>query len=176
MFSAAVGVGVGGYTWGAPTPPPGSPYSPVPVTQLELLAKNLANLAPAAAGQQALSLQGVGVNVAGSLHHAQHTQHTQHTLNLTGLHHLHHGKGTYLISIRVCCAEKRHKNFRISGISELIYMHKILFPIRERSRIISVLYHVSNIHVIFFILFLVSFYKMLLCNKRGGIQNCIVKN
>ena len=95
VFSAAVGVGVGGYTWGAPTPPPGSPYSPVPVTQLELLAKNLANLAPAAAaaaaGQQALSLQGVGVNVAGSLHHAQHTQHTQHTLNLTGLHHLHHG-------------------------------------------------------------------------------------
>ncbi|XP_014473147.1 PREDICTED: uncharacterized protein LOC106743634 isoform X2 [Dinoponera quadriceps] len=88
VFSAAVGVGVGGYTWGAPTPPPGSPYSPVPVTQLELLAKNLANLAPA--GQQALSLQGVGVNV-GSLHHAQHTQHTQHTLNLTGLHHLHHG-------------------------------------------------------------------------------------
>ncbi|XP_071556441.1 uncharacterized protein Wge isoform X2 [Temnothorax nylanderi] len=92
VFSAAVGVGVGGYTWGAPTPPPGSPYSPVPVTQLELLAKNLANLAPAAAtGQQALSLQGVGVNVAGSLHHAQHTQHTQHTLNLTGIHHLHHG-------------------------------------------------------------------------------------
>lgn len=93
VFSAAVGVGVGGYTWGAPTPPPGSPYSPVPVTQLELLAKNLANLAPAAAtGQQALSLQGVGVNVAGSLHHAQHTQHTQHTLNLTGIHHLHHGE------------------------------------------------------------------------------------
>ena len=93
VFSAAVGVGVGGYTWGAPTPPPGSPYSPVPVTQLELLAKNLANLAPAAAtGQQALSLQGVGVNVAGSLHHAQHTQHTQHTLNVTGIHHLHHGK------------------------------------------------------------------------------------
>ncbi|XP_039314883.1 uncharacterized protein LOC105204830 isoform X6 [Solenopsis invicta] len=92
VFSAAVGVGVGGYTWGAPTPPPGSPYSPVPVTQLELLAKNLANLAPAAAtSQQALSLQGVGVNVAGSLHHAQHTQHTQHTLNLTGIHHLHHG-------------------------------------------------------------------------------------
>ncbi|XP_011866393.1 PREDICTED: uncharacterized protein LOC105561220 isoform X3 [Vollenhovia emeryi] len=92
VFSAAVGVGMGGYTWGAPTPPPGSPYSPVPVTQLELLAKNLANLAPAAAtGQQALSLQGVGVNVAGSLHHAQHTQHTQHTLNLTGIHHLHHG-------------------------------------------------------------------------------------
>jgi hypothetical protein len=28
-----------GYTFGAPTPPPGSPYSPVPVTQLELLAK-----------------------------------------------------------------------------------------------------------------------------------------
>ncbi|KAL0131790.1 hypothetical protein PUN28_002974 [Cardiocondyla obscurior] len=92
VFSAAVGVGVGGYTWGAPTPPPGSPYSPVPVTQLELLAKNFASLAPAAAtGQQALSLQGVGVNVAGSLHHAQHTQHTQHTLNLTGIHHLHHG-------------------------------------------------------------------------------------
>ncbi|XP_046744501.1 uncharacterized protein LOC124410294 isoform X2 [Diprion similis] len=90
VFSAAVGVGVGvgGYTWGAPTPPPGSPYSPGPVTQLELLAKNLASLAPPA--QQALSLQGVGVNV-GSLHHAQHTQHTQHTLNLAGLHHLHHG-------------------------------------------------------------------------------------
>lgn len=87
VFSAAVGVGVGvgGYTWGAPTPPPGSPYSPVPVTQLELLAKSLAPPA-----QQALSLQGVGVNV-GSLHHAQHTQHTQHTLNLAGLHHLHHG-------------------------------------------------------------------------------------
>lgn len=95
---------MGGYTWGAPTPPPGSPYSPVPVTQLELLAKNLANLAPAAAaaaaGQQALSLQGVGVNVAGSLHHAQHTQHTQHTLNLTGLHHLHHGKRTFVALIR----------------------------------------------------------------------------
>ncbi|XP_046425397.1 uncharacterized protein LOC124182332 isoform X1 [Neodiprion fabricii] len=90
VFSAAVGVGVGvgGYTWGAPTPPPGSPYSPGPVTQLELLAKNLASLAPPA--QQALGLQGVGVNV-GSLHHAQHTQHTQHTLNLAGLHHLHHG-------------------------------------------------------------------------------------
>lgn len=29
----------GGYTFGAPTPPPGSPYSPVPVTQLELLTK-----------------------------------------------------------------------------------------------------------------------------------------
>ncbi|KRT84879.1 hypothetical protein AMK59_1993, partial [Oryctes borbonicus] len=28
-----------GYTFGAPTPPPGSPYSPVPVTQLELLTK-----------------------------------------------------------------------------------------------------------------------------------------
>lgn len=94
MFSAAVGVGVGGYTWGAPTPPPGSPYSPVPVTQLELLAKNLASLAPP--GQQALSLQGVGVNV-GSLHHAQHTQHTQHTLNLAGLHHLHHGERTTLL-------------------------------------------------------------------------------
>ncbi|XP_023289238.1 uncharacterized protein LOC111674148, partial [Orussus abietinus] len=91
VFSAAVGVGVGGYTWGAPTPPPGSPYSPVPVTQLELLAKNLASLAPPA--QQALSLQGVGVNM-GSLHHAQHTQHTQHTqqtLNLAGVHHVHHG-------------------------------------------------------------------------------------
>lgn len=88
VFSAAVGVGVGGYTWGAPTPPPGSPYSPVPVTQLELLAKNLANLA-APTGQQALSLQGVGAVNVGSLHHAQHTQ---HTLNLTGLHHLHHGK------------------------------------------------------------------------------------
>lgn len=103
VFSAAVGVGVGGYTWGAPTPPPGSPYSPVPVTQLELLAKNLANLAPAAAaaGQQALSLQGVGVNVAGSLHHAQHTQHTQHTLNLTGLHHLHHGESARSSAFRV---------------------------------------------------------------------------
>ncbi|XP_012235358.2 platelet binding protein GspB isoform X1 [Linepithema humile] len=93
VFSAAVGVGMSGYTWGAPTPPPGS-YSPVPMTQLDLL-KNFANLAPAAAaaaaGQQTLSLQGVGVNVAGSLHHAQHTQHTQHTLNLTGFHHLHHG-------------------------------------------------------------------------------------
>ncbi|XP_043290025.1 uncharacterized protein wge isoform X4 [Venturia canescens] len=103
VFSAAVGVGVGGYTWGAPTPPPGSPYSPVPVTQLELLAKNLASLAPHHAtghqqtshqAHQSLSLQGaVGVNVAAaaagaSLHHAQHTQ---HTLNLAGLHHLHHG-------------------------------------------------------------------------------------
>ncbi|XP_018573680.1 protein winged eye isoform X2 [Anoplophora glabripennis] len=28
-----------GYTFGAPTPPPGSPYSPIPVTQLELLTK-----------------------------------------------------------------------------------------------------------------------------------------
>lgn len=28
-----------GYTFGAPTPPPGSPYSPVPVTQLEFLTK-----------------------------------------------------------------------------------------------------------------------------------------
>ncbi|XP_074035935.1 BAH domain and coiled-coil containing protein winged eye isoform X2 [Leptinotarsa decemlineata] len=28
-----------GYTFGAPTPPPGSPYSPIPVAQLELLAK-----------------------------------------------------------------------------------------------------------------------------------------
>ncbi|XP_011310744.1 uncharacterized protein wge isoform X2 [Fopius arisanus] len=91
VFSAAVGVGVGGYTWGAPTPPPGSPYSPVPVTQLELLAKNLANLAPHHA-QQPLSLQGLGVNVGASLHHAQHT--TQHTLNLAGLHHLHQGEST----------------------------------------------------------------------------------
>ncbi|KYB26014.1 protein winged eye isoform X2 [Tribolium castaneum] len=33
LFSTA------GYTFGAPTPPPGSPYSPVPVTQLELLTK-----------------------------------------------------------------------------------------------------------------------------------------
>lgn len=33
MFSSA------GYTFGAPTPPPGSPYSPVHVAQLELLAK-----------------------------------------------------------------------------------------------------------------------------------------
>ncbi|KAJ3646267.1 hypothetical protein Zmor_023861 [Zophobas morio] len=33
LFSSA------GYTFGAPTPPPGSPYSPVPVTQLELFAK-----------------------------------------------------------------------------------------------------------------------------------------
>ncbi|XP_074094348.1 BAH domain and coiled-coil containing protein winged eye isoform X2 [Cotesia typhae] len=89
VFSAAVGVGVGGYTWGAPTPPPGSPYSPVPgVTQLELLAKNLASLAPHHA-QQPLTLQGVGVNVGASVHHAQHTQ---HTLNLAGLHHLHHGE------------------------------------------------------------------------------------
>ncbi|XP_063989724.1 uncharacterized protein LOC135168983 isoform X3 [Diachasmimorpha longicaudata] len=95
VFSAAVGVGVGGYTWGAPTPPPGSPYSPVPVTQLELLAKNLANLTPHHA-QQPLSLQGLGVNVGASLHHAQHT--TQHTLNLAGLHHLHQGglhQGTF---------------------------------------------------------------------------------
>ncbi|XP_015116479.1 uncharacterized protein LOC107040773 isoform X2 [Diachasma alloeum] len=91
VFSAAVGVGVGGYTWGAPTPPPGSPYSPVPVTQLELLAKNLANLTPHHA-QQPLSLQGLGVNVGASLHHAQHT--TQHTLNLAGLHHLHQGEST----------------------------------------------------------------------------------
>ncbi|XP_057330421.1 uncharacterized protein LOC130670856 isoform X3 [Microplitis mediator] len=89
VFSAAVGVGVGGYTWGAPTPPPGSPYSPVPgVTQLELLAKNLASLAPHHP-QQPLTLQGVGVNVGASVHHAQHTQ---HTLNLAGLHHLHHGE------------------------------------------------------------------------------------
>uniref|UniRef100_A0A6P7FNX5 Protein winged eye isoform X1 n=1 Tax=Diabrotica virgifera virgifera TaxID=50390 RepID=A0A6P7FNX5_DIAVI len=29
------------YTFGAPTPPPGSPYSPIPVGQLELLAKGL---------------------------------------------------------------------------------------------------------------------------------------
>ncbi|CAH0564851.1 unnamed protein product [Brassicogethes aeneus] len=28
-----------GYTFGAPTPPPGSPYSPIPVAQLELLTK-----------------------------------------------------------------------------------------------------------------------------------------
>lgn len=84
-----MGVGVGGYTWGAPTPPPGSPYSPVPgVTQLELLAKNLASLAPHHP-QQPLTLQGVGVNVGASVHHAQHTQ---HTLNLAGLHHLHHGE------------------------------------------------------------------------------------
>lgn len=88
MFSA---VGVGGYTWGAPTPPPGSPYSPVPVTQLELLAKNLASLTPHHA-QQPLNLQGIGVNVGTSLHHSQHT--TQHTLNLAGLHHLHHGEST----------------------------------------------------------------------------------
>lgn len=33
LFSSA------GYTFGAPTPPPGSPYSPVQVTQLELLTK-----------------------------------------------------------------------------------------------------------------------------------------
>ncbi|KAG5899192.1 hypothetical protein JTB14_026945 [Gonioctena quinquepunctata] len=33
LFSAS------GYTFGSPTPPPGSPYSPIPVTQLELLAK-----------------------------------------------------------------------------------------------------------------------------------------
>ncbi|XP_050299143.1 protein winged eye isoform X2 [Anthonomus grandis grandis] len=33
LFSAT------GYTFGAPTPPPGSPYSPIPVTQLELLTK-----------------------------------------------------------------------------------------------------------------------------------------
>lgn len=32
-----------GYTFGAPTPPPGSPYSPVQVTQLELLAKGFTN-------------------------------------------------------------------------------------------------------------------------------------
>lgn len=105
LFSAAVGVGLTGCTWGAPTPPPGSPYSPVPVTQLELLAKNLANLAPPpppappplpppSSAQQALSLQNVGVNVGGlsNLHHAPHTQHMQHTLNFAGLHHLHHGK------------------------------------------------------------------------------------
>ncbi|XP_044760719.1 protein winged eye isoform X2 [Coccinella septempunctata] len=30
-----------GYTFGAPTPPPGSPYSPIPVTQLELLTKGI---------------------------------------------------------------------------------------------------------------------------------------
>lgn len=33
LFSTA------GYTFGAPTPPPGSPYSPVAATQLELLTK-----------------------------------------------------------------------------------------------------------------------------------------
>lgn len=37
LFSSA------GYTFGAPTPPPGSPYSPVQVTQLELLAKGFTN-------------------------------------------------------------------------------------------------------------------------------------
>ncbi|CAG9812501.1 unnamed protein product [Phaedon cochleariae] len=30
-----------GYTFGTPTPPPGSPYSPVPVAQLELFAKSI---------------------------------------------------------------------------------------------------------------------------------------
>ncbi|KAL3274606.1 hypothetical protein HHI36_015987 [Cryptolaemus montrouzieri] len=30
-----------GYTFGAPTPPPGSPYSPIPVAQLELLTKGI---------------------------------------------------------------------------------------------------------------------------------------
>lgn len=63
------------------------------MTQLELLAKNLATLAPHHA-QQSLSLQGaVGVNVGASLHHAHHS-HAQHTLNLAGLHHLHHGEST----------------------------------------------------------------------------------
>ncbi|XP_060522876.1 protein winged eye isoform X2 [Cylas formicarius] len=37
LFSAT------GYTFGAPTPPPGSPYSPIPVAQLELLAKGFTN-------------------------------------------------------------------------------------------------------------------------------------
>ncbi|KAF7275227.1 hypothetical protein GWI33_012064 [Rhynchophorus ferrugineus] len=37
LFSAT------GYTFGAPTPPPGSPYSPIPVAQLELLAKGFSN-------------------------------------------------------------------------------------------------------------------------------------
>ncbi|XP_030764449.1 protein winged eye isoform X2 [Sitophilus oryzae] len=37
LFSAT------GYTFGAPTPPPGSPYSPIPVAQLELLAKGFPN-------------------------------------------------------------------------------------------------------------------------------------
>lgn len=61
------------------------------MTQLELLAKNLANLTPHHT-QQPLSLQGLGVNVGTSLHHAQHT--TQHTLNLAGLHHIHQGEST----------------------------------------------------------------------------------
>ncbi|CAH1986034.1 unnamed protein product [Acanthoscelides obtectus] len=40
LFSAAAAAAAAGYTaFGAPTPPPGSPYSPVPVAQLELLAK-----------------------------------------------------------------------------------------------------------------------------------------
>lgn len=127
MFSAAVGVGVGGYTWGAPTPPPGSPYSPVPVTQLELLAKNLANLAPA--GQQALSLQGVGVNV-GSLHHAQHTQHTQHTLNLTGLHHLHHGEFPRL--------------FASLSVYVSVFLSPSLSCSREREKELSLASHISS--------------------------------
>lgn len=37
LFSAT------GYTFGAPTPPPGSPYSPIPVAQLELLTKGYSN-------------------------------------------------------------------------------------------------------------------------------------
>ncbi|KAF7995937.1 hypothetical protein HCN44_007044 [Aphidius gifuensis] len=117
MFSAAVGVGVGGYTWGAPTPPPGSPYSPVPVTQLELLAKNLANLTPHHA-QQPMSLQGVGVNVGTSLHHSQHT--TQHTLNLAGLHHLHHGESTMTTTSATSFTTKfiDERTFTLGGIHQ----------------------------------------------------------
>ncbi|XP_034941429.1 uncharacterized protein wge isoform X2 [Chelonus insularis] len=117
VFSAAVGVGVGGYTWGAPTPPPGSPYSPVPgVTQLELLAKNLANLTPHHT-QQPLSLQGVGVNVGASLHHAQHTQ---HTLNLAGLHHLHHGESMVTSTSTTAFTSKfiNERTFTLGGLHQ----------------------------------------------------------
>lgn len=41
------------YTFGAPTPPPGSPYSPVPVSQLELLAKGITTSIAAAITQAA---------------------------------------------------------------------------------------------------------------------------
>lgn len=37
LFSAT------GYTFGTSTPPPGSPYSPIPVAQLELLTKGYSN-------------------------------------------------------------------------------------------------------------------------------------
>nr|CAH7723316.1 unnamed protein product [Callosobruchus chinensis] len=55
LFSAAAAAAAAGYTaFGAPTPPPGSPYSPVPVAQLELLAKGCFG---AAGGAPVLQLQ-----------------------------------------------------------------------------------------------------------------------